>query len=54
MDTLHDKFARDREGSATSEWMRGFAKLKRLHQETVRVQSLIDQEFEIIEPEDRR
>ena len=35
-------------------WMQGFCKLKRLHKETVRVQSIIDQEFEIIEPEDRR
>ena len=27
------------------EWMRGFGKLKRLHNETVRIQSEIDQEF---------
>jgi hypothetical protein len=36
------------------EWMQGFGKLKRLHKETVRVQSVINQEFEVIEPEDRR
>jgi hypothetical protein len=36
------------------EWMQGFGKLKRLHKETVRVQSVIDEEFEVIEPEDRR
>ena len=36
------------------EWMEGFGKLKRLHKETVRVQSTVDQEFETIEPEDRR
>jgi hypothetical protein len=36
------------------EWMRGFGKLKRLHKETVRVQSVIDQECEVVEPEDRR
>jgi hypothetical protein len=35
-------------------WMQGFGKLKRLHKETLRVQSVIDQEFEVIEPEDRR
>ncbi len=35
------------------EWMQGFGKLKRLHKETLRVQSVIDQEFEVIEPEDR-
>jgi hypothetical protein len=34
-------------------WMQGFGTLKRLHQETVRVQSLIDEEFEVSEPEDR-
>ena len=34
-------------------WMRGFGKLRRLHRESVRVQSRIDQEFELIEPEDR-
>jgi hypothetical protein len=34
--------------------MKGFGKLKRLHKETVRVQSVVDQEFETIEPEDRR
>ena len=35
------------------EWMRGFGKLKHLHRETVRLQSVVDQEFEVIEPEDR-
>jgi hypothetical protein len=34
-------------------WMQGFGVLRRLHRETVRVQSLVDEEFEIIEPEDR-
>ena len=36
------------------EWMQGFGKLRRLHKETVRVQSVIDDEFEAIEPEDQR
>ena len=35
-------------------WMRGFGRLKRLHKETARVQSVVDEEFEVIEPEDRR
>ncbi len=35
------------------EWMQGFGKLKRLHKETVRVQSIVDNEFEAVEPEDR-
>ena len=34
-------------------WMKGFGKLRRLRKETARVQSTIDEEFEIIEPEDR-
>jgi hypothetical protein len=38
----------------TPDWMQGFGELKRLHRETVRLQSLIDKEFEVIEPEDRR
>ena len=36
------------------EWMKGFGKLKRLHKETVRAQSVVEHEFEVIEPEDRR
>lgn len=34
-------------------WMNGFGKLRRLHAETARIQSVIDDAFEIIEPEDR-
>ncbi|HEY2663209.1 MAG TPA: hypothetical protein VGI47_02620 [Candidatus Binataceae bacterium] len=34
-------------------WMRGFGGLRHLHKETVRIQRLIDEEFEKIEPEDR-
>ena len=55
-EALRDKLALD-SGRARAEepaWMQGFGKLKRLHKETVRVQSVIDQEFEVIEPEDRR
>jgi hypothetical protein len=55
-EALRDKLALDRGRAAMHEpeWMQGFGKLKRLHKETVRVQSVIDQEFEVIEPEDRR
>ena len=35
------------------QWMRGFGKLRRLHKETRRIQSRIDERFEVIEPEDR-
>ncbi len=47
---LHGGHARANE----REWMQGFGKLKRLHKETMRVQSVIDQEFEVVGPEDRR
>ena len=33
-------------------WMQGFGKLRRLHKETRRIQSRIDERFEVIEPED--
>ncbi len=32
-------------------WMKGAGALKHLHKETVRIQKLIDEEFEQIEPE---
>ena len=35
------------------EWMRGFGGLRRLRQETRRVQARVDEEFEVVEPEDR-
>ena len=54
-EALRDKLMLDR-GHARADapdWMQGFGKLKRLHKETVRVQSVVDQEFEVVEPEDR-
>ena len=55
-EALRDKLVLDTGRDHVSEpaWMKGFGKLKRLHKETVRVQSAVDQEFEVIEPEDRR
>jgi hypothetical protein len=55
-EALRDKLALDsgRARADEPEWMQGFGKLKRLHKETVRVQSVVDQEFEVVEPEDRR
>ena len=35
-------------------WMKGFGQLRPLRRETARIQRLIDREFEVIEPEDRR
>ena len=55
-EALRDKLQKP-DGRATPGepgWMQGFGKLKRLHKETVRVQSAVDEEFEVIEPEDRR
>jgi hypothetical protein len=55
-EALRDKLVLNvgRGRAAESEWMQGFGKLKRLHRETARVQSVVDQEFEVIEPQDRR
>jgi hypothetical protein len=55
-EALRDKLVPDHRRARANApgWMKGFGKLRRLHKETVRVQSVIDQEFEVIEPEDRR
>lgn len=39
--------------SAEPPWMLGFGRLRRLSKETQRIQAKIDQEFEVIESEDR-
>lgn len=39
--------------SVDPSWMNGFGKLRRLRKETARVQAAIDDEFEIVESEDR-
>lgn len=53
-EALRDKLALDAAHAQPSEprWMHGFGKLKRLHKETARVQAMIDEELEVIEPED--
>jgi hypothetical protein len=53
-EAVRDKLASGKGPADAGEpvWMQGFGKLKRLHRETLRVQSLVDQEFETIEPED--
>jgi hypothetical protein len=33
-------------------WMKGFGKLRHLHEETMRIERIIEEEFEQIEPED--
>jgi hypothetical protein len=51
---IRDKLPHGHTAAHEPAWMQGFGKLKRLHSESVRVQFIIDQEFEIIELEDRR
>jgi hypothetical protein len=34
-------------------WMKAFGKLRHLHRDNLRIQRIIDEEFEQIEPEDR-
>ena len=54
-EALHEKLAA-KSGNVRlgePEWMQGFGKLRRLREETVRIQARIDETFEVIEPEDR-
>jgi hypothetical protein len=41
-------------GGDRTPWMRGFGQLRPLRRETARIQRVIEQEFEVVEPEDRR
>jgi hypothetical protein len=41
-------------GVDTAPWMKGFGQLRPLRREMARIQSVIDQEFDVVEPEDRR
>jgi hypothetical protein len=43
----------DRSHPGEPGWMQGFGKLRRLRKETRRIQAWIDEQFEVIEPEDR-
>ena len=49
---LEDKLVAARPSTEPA-WMEGFGKLKRLRSETRRIQSVITQEFGVIESEDR-
>ena len=55
-EALRDKLAAGagRTLAAEPPWMQGFGTLKHLHKETVRVQGVIDDAFEVIESADRR
>jgi hypothetical protein len=54
-EALRDKPGGDdaKSGKGEPDWMQGFGKLRRLRSETARIQSAIDEAFEVIEPEDR-
>jgi hypothetical protein len=54
-EAIQDKLAlqSSKGSSAQPAWMQGFGKLRRLRKETQRIQTEIDQEFEVIESEDR-
>ena len=54
-DALQARLATERESGRPGEppWMGGFGSLRRLRKETARIQGVIDEEFERIEPEDR-
>ena len=54
-EALQEKLAAhtDRTHPLEPAWMEGFGKLRRLRKETQRIQARIDEQFEVIEPEDR-
>lgn len=54
-DALHARLAAANDGITAAEpkWMSGFGKLQRLHDETKRIQGIIDEAFDVVEPEDR-
>jgi hypothetical protein len=41
-------------GAGERPWLKAFGKLRSLHTETTRIERLIQEEFETIEPEDNR
>jgi hypothetical protein len=54
-EAIQDKLAATSSTAASAQpaWMQGFGKLRRLRKETQRVQQAVDDEFDVIEPEDR-
>jgi hypothetical protein len=54
-EAIQDKLALQSSKGSPAEpaWMQGFGRLWRLRKETQRIQAKIDQEFDVIESEDR-
>jgi len=54
-EAIQDKLAGKSISAAPGQpaWMQGFGKLRRLRKETQKVQQAIDEEFGVVEPEDR-
>jgi hypothetical protein len=54
-EALREKLAATARNASPDEpdWMQGFGKLRRLRKETARIQTTIDETFEVIEAEDR-
>ena len=54
-EALQEKLAviTDKTRAGEPAWMEGFGKLRRLRKETRRIQARIDDQFEVIEAEDR-
>ncbi len=53
-EALRDKLGRDGQApTGQPPWMEGFGALRRLRHETARIQTSIDDAFEVVEPEDR-
>jgi hypothetical protein len=55
-EALQEKLSGRHAGSDDQQppWMRGFGALRPLRRETARIQRVIDREFEVVDPEDRR
>jgi len=55
-EALQEKLSRGnvRSGADPPRWMKGFGQLRPLRRETARIQRVIDREFGVVEPEDRR
>jgi hypothetical protein len=53
-EALQEKLAGRPGREVAAAWMKGFGRLRPLRRETARIQRVIDREFDVIEPEDRR